>query len=173
MGCCQSHSNILTHGQPLTVTLLPLDVAKLRLWSDVLLLRTFLPPPFVSTTLILCYRWREQRVYSGGFRCQLFLPSQVMTGAFLPFTYCLYPSSPLVFWAWPAWPKISLAIPSAKLSVPVHLFLVDNCLQHPLHMHLPSPENWGLPWPITLMLLVHVQPLSAAFFSLEIILCRW
>ena len=62
----------------------------------------------------------------------------------------------------------SLAIPSSKLSVPVHLFLVANRPQHPLWMHLPIPEIWGLPWPINFLLLFHVQPPSSAFSSLKI-----
>ena len=42
-----------------------------------------------------------------------------------------------------SWPAISLAISSAKLLVPVHLFLVANRIQNPLQTHIPSPENLG------------------------------
>ena len=167
MGCRQEHSDILTHVQPLTLTLLTLVSSKLRLWADVLLLQNFLTPPFVSTTLLPCYRWRGQRVYNGGFRCQKFLPTRAILEAFLKFTDRLYPSLPLGLLEWPAWNVIYLAIPSATFSVPVHLFLVSNRLQHPLQMHLPSIEIWGLPWQIHFMSLVHVKPPSAAFSSLK------
>ena len=126
----------------------------------------FLPPLFVSMTLPLCYRWRRQLVYSGGFWCELFLPTRDTPAAFLPFLDHLNPSPPLFLKALSAWPVIPLAISSVKLLVPVHLFLVAKRLQHPLQMHLPSSEIWGLPWLIPLLSLVHVQLPSAALSSL-------
>ena len=47
---------------------------------------------------------------------------------------------PLGLSMWPAWLTISLAIPSAILLGPVHIFLVANWIQHPLRMHLPGPN---------------------------------
>ena len=63
----QSHSSLLPHAQPLIVTLLPLPAANIRLWSDILLMRNCFMLPFLSTILLPYYRWRGQRVYSGGF----------------------------------------------------------------------------------------------------------
>ena len=54
----------------------------------------FFLPPFVSTTLLQRHCLRGQRVYSGGFWCQRFLPTQAMPEAFLPFPDRLYPIPP-------------------------------------------------------------------------------
>ena len=45
MGCLQVHSDLLPHVQPLTVMLIPLFTANIRLWADVLLLQKFFRPP--------------------------------------------------------------------------------------------------------------------------------
>ena len=91
-----------------------------------------------------------------------------MSEAFLPFTDCLYPSPTLGLLELSARPIISLAILSNKLLVPVHIFLVSNRLQHPLQMQLPRLEIWGLPSPIPLMSLFHLQIPTAVFSSLRI-----
>ena len=167
MECCQVHWYLLPHAQPLMVTLLTLVYAKIELWADVLLLRIVLPPPFVSTTLLSFYLWRGQYVCSGEFWCQQFLPTQAIPESFLPFIYRLYLISPLGLLAWSTWPEISTAIPSKKMSVTVHPFLVAKYVQHPLRMHLTSPETQGIPCPINLMLLFCVQIPSATFSSIK------
>ena len=98
MVCRQARSDILSHAQPLTVKISALVAANLRLWEDVLLLQTFLLPPFFSTSLLPCYFWRGKRFYSGGFWCQRFLPTRAIPEALLPFPDCLYPIPPLDFW---------------------------------------------------------------------------
>ena len=150
MWCLQSHSNILPYKHALMVTLLPLVSAKLIFWVDVLLLRTFFRPPLCPRhccNVIADYA----NVYSRGFWCQRFLPTGSMPEDYLQFSDRLYPIPPLDLLVWSAWPSTSFNIPNAKLLVPVHLFLVANCLQHPIQMHLPSPEIRGLPWPIPLL----------------------
>ena len=121
---------------------------------------------FVPTTLLPCYHWRGQRVYSGGFWCQQFLPIRAMPEYVLPISRSFIFKYPLGLSEWPVWPAISLAIPSANFLVTVHIFLVANRIQQPLQIHIPSLEVQGFPWPIPFMSLVHTQLPSTVFSSI-------